>query len=580
MSPISVVSVNGKNKDEGVNTMKVVIVGGVAGGATAAARLRRLDETMEIIILERSGYISYANCGLPYYIGGSIKDKAALTLQTPQSFYDRFRIDVRIKQEVIAIDSKNKVVRIKNLENDIVYQETYDKLILSPGAKAIMPPIEGIENKKIFTLRTVEDTFKIHTFIEKENVRKAVIVGAGFIGLEMAENLKEKGIEVTIVQLTDQVMSPLDKDMAAVVQNYIRDCGINLMLETSLTKVIEKNNKTYAVLDNKKELECDILLMAVGVQPENTLAKQAGLSLGIRGAIQVDEDMQTSNEDIYAVGDAVEVNHFITNDKTVISLAGPANKQGRIVANHICGINSKYKGSQGSSILKIFDLHVASTGLNEREAKGAGIDYDYVIISSSDHATYYPNAKSMYIKVLFEKTTGRILGGQIVGYGGVDKRIDVLATTIRAKMTAFDLTELELAYAPPFSSAKDPINMIGYVIENILLNKVEQVHWENVINHPDEVMVLDTRTNREYENGHLDGVLNIPLDELREHLQDIPKDKELYVYCHSGLRSYLACRILLQHGFKCKNVAGGYGFYEHIMKNKVLNSKGTGPCGL
>lgn len=560
--------------------MKVVIVGGVAGGASAAARLRRLDEKAEIIMFERSGYISYANCGLPYYIGGMITDKESLTLQTPDSFYRRFKIDVRVYQEVIEIDSKAKKVTVKNLNDGSIYQESYDKLILSPGAKAIMPPIDGINNSNVFSLRTVENTFAIDQYIKEHQVAKAIVVGAGFIGLEMAENLKHRGIDVTIVQLMDQVMAPLDKDMAAVVQNYLRSQGIKLILEKSLTKIIEKNGQSYGILNDQTEVLCDLIIMAVGVQPENSLAKQAGITLGLKGAIVVNEYMQTNIEDIYAIGDAVAIKHLITKKDALIPLAGPANKQGRIVANHICGKSGKYQGSQGSSILKLFDMHIASTGLNEQDAINAGIDYDYVVLTSASHATYYPDAKSMFVKVLFELKTGRILGGQIVGFGGVDKRIDVLATAIRAKMTAFDLTELELAYAPPFSSAKDPINMAGYVIENILLDQVKQVHWSQVNDNLNDVQIIDTRTAEEYLQGHLKGALHIPVDELRDRLNEIDKDKELYVYCQSGLRSYLACQILQQYGYVCKNIAGGYGLYANIEKNKVMNATGKGPCGL
>ena len=396
--------------------MKVVIVGGVAGGATAAARLRRLDEDIEIVILERSGFISYANCGLPYYIGGTITDREDLTLQTPQSFYERFRIDVRVYNEVINIKSDDKKVVVRDLKNNQVYEENYDKLILSPGAKVIVPPIKGIDNEKVFSLRTVEDTFKIDDYIQRKSIQNVIVVGAGFIGLEMAENLKEKGMNVTIVQLMNQVMAPLDKDMASIVHNYMRYKGLHLLLETSLTQITEKNEKTYAILNDQEELETDLIIMAVGVVPENSLVKDIGIHLGIKGAIQVNEHMQTNIQDIYAVGDVVEVKHFVTENQAVISLAGPANKQGRIAANHICGMNSSYKGSQGSSILKLFDMHIASTGLNEREATSANIDYDYVILTSASHATYYPKSKSMFIKILFEKESGKIIGGQIIGF--------------------------------------------------------------------------------------------------------------------------------------------------------------------
>lgn len=562
---------------KGEMNMKVVIVGGVAGGASAAARLRRLNEDMEIVILERSAYISYANCGLPYYIGGSIQDKEVLTLQTPKSFYERFRIDVRTLNEVIQINKEDKKVIVRNLKDNCVYEESYDKLILSPGAKAIMPPIEGIGHSFVFSLRTVEDTMKIDSYLNEHIVKKAVVVGAGFIGLEMAENLKKRGIDVTIVQLTSQVMAPLDEDMAAVVHQYLKEQNIHLLLETSLTKIIKKDGKTYAVLNNEEELDCDLILMAVGVQPDTMIAKVAGIELGIKGAIKVNKYMQTNIKDIYAIGDAVEVKHFITHQDTLISLAGPANKQGRIVANHISGIDSEYKGSQGSSILKLFDLHIASTGLNEREAKAQNLNYDYAFITSSSHATYYPNSKSMYIKVVFDKDNGRILGGQIIGFDGVDKRIDVLATAIRAHMSAYDLTELELAYAPPFSSAKDPINMVGFVIENILTNKVKQMHWNEVCESNDSI-ILDTRTLYEYNKGHYTNAYHIPLDELRERMDELDHTKTIKVYCHSGLRSYIACRILSQKGFDCINIAGGYSIYE-IMKKDVFLARKLLPCG-
>ena len=558
--------------------MKVIIVGGVAGGASAAARLRRLDEDMEIIMIERSGYISYANCGLPYYIGGSIQDKEELTLQTPESFYQRFNIDVRILQEVIDINTQEKIVSIKNLKTNTEYQESYDKLILAPGAKAIVPAIEGINNTNVFSLRTVEDTFSIDQHIKTKEVKKAVVVGAGFIGLEMAENLKERGIEVTIVQLTKQVLAPLDQDMAAILHNCIRHRGIDLLLNTEVTKIVEKENKTYVILNTNEALQCDLIIMAIGVQPDSTLTTSTDIELGLKGAIKVNEHMQTNVTDIYAIGDVVEVTHYVTKKPAVISLAGPANKQGRIVANHICGIPSSYKGSQGSSILKMFDVHVATTGINEKEAKEANIDYDYVVITSASHATYYPGAKTMFIKVLFEKNKGRILGGQIVGFEGVDKRIDVLAMAIRAKMTAFDLTELDLAYAPPFSSAKDPMNMVGYVIENILLDKVQQVHWSEIENMPSNIQIIDTRTIQEYTQGHIKGSLHIPIDELRNRSKEISHDKEIYVYCQSGLRSYLACRILVQNGFTCKNISGGYVLYENIKANKEIEKERMKPC--
>ena len=560
--------------------MKVVIVGGVAGGATAAARLRRLDEQAEIIILERSGYISYANCGLPYYIGGEITERENLTLQTPESFYRRFRIDVRVCQEVIEIDPQNKSVTVCKLEDGTQYQEYYDKLILSPGAKPVIPDTPGVESNRIFTLRTVEDTFEIDAYIKQHQPKTATIIGGGFIGLEMAENLKNKGIDVTLLQRSGQVMPPLDSDMAAIVHNYMRANGIHLKLNAPVESYKETSNGIQVNLKNQMSFETDLVILAVGVVPENGLAKKAGLELGVKGAICTNTNMQTSEPDIYAVGDAVEVTHFVSGKKAVISLAGPANKQGRIAANHICGISSEFKGSQGSSVLKLFDMTIASTGLNAKEAGRLGMDFDYAIINAASHATYYPGAASITLKVLFETKTGRILGGQIVGFGGVDKRIDVLATAIRAKMTVYDLTELDLAYAPPYSSAKDPLNMIGYVMENLLTDKVKQIHWQEIDSIPKNAVVLDARTDMEYRRGHLDSVMHIPVDEIRDRMEELPKDKKIYVYCQSGLRSYIACRILKQNGFECYNISGGYGFYENLHYGSIPDPEGTGPCGL
>lgn len=566
--------------------MKVLIIGGVAGGATAAARLRRLDEQAEIIVFERSGYISYANCGLPYYIGGEITDQEELTLQTPESFYRRFRIDVRVRQEVLNIDAEAKCIKVRNLADGTEYAEHYDKLILSPGAHPVKPNLPGIENERIFTLRTVEDTLRIHKFTETEKPKSAVIIGGGFIGLEMAENLGRKGVDVTVIQRPGQVMSPLDKNMASIVHNYLRSKGVKLVLGASVTgfETEDAAGRLRTLIQNQKAVSADMVVLAVGVAPESVLAKGAGLKLGRKDAIVVNEYMQTSQPDIYAVGDAVEVKHFVSGEKALIALAGPANKQGRIAADHICGLNSSYKGSQGSSVLKLFDMTVASTGLNEKAAGDAGIEYDTVILSPASHATYYPGAAGMTMKVLFRKENGQILGAQIVGFGGVDKRIDVLATAIRAKMTAFDLTELDLAYAPPYSSAKDPVNMAGYLIENILTGNVKQVQWKVVENLPENGILLDTRTMWEYHSGHLEGAVHIPLDSLREVLAEenrvLPKEKTYYVYCQSGLRSYLACRILSQYGYDCYNIAGGYGFYQQTMLDAVPESEGKGPCGL
>ena len=563
-----------------VHILKIVIVGGVAGGATAAARLRRLNEKAEIIIIERSGYISYANCGLPYYIGGEITKKESLTLQTPESFFKRFRIDVRVKQEVIAIDAEQKSVQVNNLATGEVYEETYDKLILSPGAKVVKPNIDGTDLEKVFTLRTVEDTFAIDEFIKEKQPKSATVIGGGFIGLEMAENLIHKGLEVTVVQRSAHVMPTIDGDMAAILHNYMRNHGIKLCLNSGVTRLSEENGLMKTYIKDKEPVESDMIILAVGVVPESELAKKAGLELGIKGAIVTNAHMQTSNSDIYAVGDAVEVIHHVTGKKAVISLAGPANKQGRIAADHICGIASEFKGSQGSSIMKMFDMTVASTGLSKTAADREGYDSDYVVLTSASHASYYPGAESMHIKVVFEKENGRILGAQIVGFGGADKRIDVLATAIRANMDAYDLTELDLAYAPPYSSAKDPVNMAGFAICNILDGNVKQVHWEDLEELSENVTVLDTRTDAEYARGHLECAMHIPLDSLRERMQELQKEKVLYVHCQSGLRSYLACRILMQYGYECYNVSGGYGFYQNMMLDKQMKREGTGPCGL
>lgn len=561
--------------------MKVVIIGGVAGGATAAARLRRLDENAQIIILERSGYVSYANCGLPYYIGKEITERTELTLQTPQSFEARFNVDVRVNEEVIDIDTSSKTVTVKKLKEGSIYTESYDKLILSPGAKPIVPDIPGVEGKRVLTLRTVEDTFKIYDYIDEYAPKSAVVVGGGFIGLEMAENLINRNLKVTLLQRSAQVMPPLDADMAAIVHNYMRKMGVDLKLKSNIKEIIEEKDAMTVKLEDGGQYNADFVVLAVGVLPENTLAKKAGLKLGLKGAICTDECMRTSNEDIYAVGDAVEVTHFVSQKKAVISLAGPANKQGRIAADNICGLNSRFTGSQGSSVLKLFNMTIASTGLNEKQAKELGYKFDYVVLTSASHATYYPGAASMTVKVLFDLESGRILGGQIIGFGGADKRIDVLAVAIRANMTAYDLTQLDLAYAPPFSSAKDPVNMAGYAIENILKGLVKQVHWQDIIhNIQDDVIFLDARTAGEYNRGHIQGCIHIPVDELRGRLNELPKDKKIYVYCQSGLRSYIACRILSQDGFDCYNVSGGYGFYNNILKGSCLDPEGTGPCGL
>ncbi len=567
--------------------MKVVIIGGAAGGATAAARLRRLDESAEIVIIERTGYVSYANCGLPYYIGDVIADRSQLTLQTPESFRRHFDIDVRVEHEVLSIDRNSKTVSIRRLSDGSVYEESYDKLILSPGAKAVVPDLPGVGSSRMFTLRTVEDAFAIHSFLEREDARSALIMGGGFIGLEMAENLRSRGLEVTVVQRSNHVMPVLDDDMAAILHNHMREAGIKLMLDTHINgfeERVDESGRTIIVATTEEGpvFEADMALISIGVSPDSTLAADAGLELGMRGSIKVDSHMRTSDPCIYAVGDAVEVRHSVSGNRALIALAGPANKQGRIAAEEICGIECAFNGSQGSSVMKMFDLTAAATGLNCKTADAAGYDFDYVVISSPSRATYYPGTTNMTIKVIFETRSGRLLGAQIVGFEGVDKRIDVIATAIHANMTAYDLTELDLAYAPPYSSAKDPVNMAGFAICDILDGLVEQVHWRDAVRSTDPEriartaatghadpdgdddepsMLIDTRTPDEYAHDRIEWALNFPLDDLRDRLGELPRNRKLLVYCQSGLRSYIACRILTQHGFDCANVSGGYGFF-------------------
>ena len=546
--------------------MKVVVVGGVAGGASAAARLRRLDESAEIIMFERGEYISFANCGLPYYIGGEITDRAALTLQTPQSFHSRFHVDVRINSEVTAIDPKAKQVTVHSKDRG-EYTESYDKLILSPGAAPIRPPMEGADNERVFTLRNIPDTYKIRGYVEEQHPKSAVVVGGGYIGVEMAENLKNAGVDVTIVELADHVIAPLDYDMACDVHRYLKEKGVGLILQNGVQSIREEGGALRLTLSDG-EIDTDLVIMAVGVRPDTALAKEAGLELNRRGAIVVDEHMLTSDPDIYAVGDAVEVTDFVTGEKAYIPLAGPANKQGRIAADNICGIPTTYKNTQGSAVLKIFDMTVATTGVNERAAKAAGLDYDKVYTFSNSHASYYPGSTGMSIKTLYEKGTGKILGAQIVGFDGVDKRCDVLATAIRAGMTAKDLTELELCYAPPFGSAKDPVNFVGYVIENTLAGRVKNFFWDDVAKLPRDgsVTLLDVRTDLERENGqYIDGFIHIPVDELRERVGELDKSKPVYIHCRTGLRSYVACCMLAGLGFDCYNLSGGWRLYESIL---------------
>ena len=560
--------------------MKVVIVGGVAGGATAAARIRRLDEQAEIVVFERSGFISYANCGLPYYIGGVIEDPEELTLQTPESFFSRFRIHMKVYHEVIAIHPDKKTISVKNLENGNIFEEKYDKLLLSPGAKPVWPSLPGINSQKIFSLRTVEDTLRIKNFVMENNPKSAVMIGGGFIGLEMAENLRELGMEVTIVQRPKQLMNSFDTDMAAFIHNEVRKHGVNLALGHSVEGFKEVNDGINILLKDNVSIHTDMVVIAIGVSPETTLAKEARLALGMKDSILVNDRMETSASDIYAVGDAVQVKHFVTGENTLIALAGPANKQGRIAADNICGGDSRYSGSQGSSVIKIFDVTAATTGINEKTAKKLGLDVDTVILSPMSHAGYYPGGKVMTMKVIFEKETYRLLGAQIVGYEGVDKRIDVLATAIHARLKATQLKDLDLAYAPPYSSAKDPVNMAGFMIDNISKG-LKQWHLEDInkLSNDENIILLDTRTENEYSRGHINGFRNIPVDELRERIDEIDTGKTVYVICQSGLRSYIATRILEGYGFEAYNFAGGFRFYDAVMNDRALIEK-TYACGM
>lgn len=561
--------------------MKVVIVGGVAGGATAAARIRRLDEQAEIIVFERSGYISYANCGLPYYIGDVITDADDLTLQTPESFWKRFRIAMKVHHEVTAIHPERKAVTVQNLETGAVFDECYDKLLLSPGAQPTQPKLPGIGIDKLFTLRTVEDTFRIKEYINQYHPRSVVLAGGGFIGLELAENLRQIGMDVTIVQRPKQLMNPFDPDMAAFLHAEMRKHGIHLAMGYTVEGFEGKNGGVDVLLKDAAPIHADMVILAIGVTPESKLAKDAGLALGIKGSILANDRMETSVPDIYAVGDAVQVKHYVTGEASLISLAGPANKQGRIAADNICGGDSRYPGSQGSSIIKVFNLTAAVTGINETNSRRAGFPVDSVILSPMSHAGYYPGGKVMTMKVVFERESFRLLGAQIIGYDGVDKRIDVLATAIHAGMKATELKELDLAYAPPYSSAKDPVNMAGFMIDNIASGVLKQWHMDKLddLLQNDSVILLDTRTVGEFNRGHIPGFRNIPVDDLRNRIAELEPGKSVYVICQSGLRSYIACRILAGFGFDAYNFSGGYRFYEAVSHDRTLIQQAL-DCGM
>ena len=540
--------------------MNYLIIGGVAGGATVAARLRRMDEKANIILFERGKYVSYANCGLPYYIGDTINNREKLFVQTAKGFTDRFRIDIRTEQEVTAIRPDKKEVEIKNLSTGETYTETYDKLVLSPGAEPLRPGIEGIGSKKIFTLRNVPDTDTIKNYVNTENPKRAIVVGGGFIGLEMAENLHDLGIQVDVVEMANQVMAPLDFSMAAIVHRQLTDKGVGLHLEDGVSRFEEKDGGVTVHLRSGKQIATDMVLLSIGVRPETKLAKDAGLAIGERGGITVNDYMQTSDADIYALGDAVEVRHLVTGQPALIPLAGPANKQGRIVADNIVfGNKEKYPGSIGTSIAKVFDLTVATAGANAKLLQRNNIPYISSYTHGASHAGYYPGAVPLSIKILFAPENGKLLGAQIVGFNGVDKRIEMLAQVIQRGGTVHDLTELEHAYAPPYSSAKDPVNMAGFVAENILNKKSRIIQWRELAELPADTIRIDVRTHDEYKLGTIPGFINIPVDELREHLDELPKEKPIVVTCAVGLRGYLAYRILVQNGFKhVRNLSRGY----------------------
>ncbi len=550
--------------------MKVVIIGGVAAGATAAARLRRLSEDAEIVIIERSGFISYANCGLPYYIGGVIEDRKDLTLQTPESFWKRFRIEARVNSEALSIDRARKAVRIKDGKSGRIYDEGYDYLLLSPGAEAIVPDIPGIGSSKVFTLRHTEDSFAIREAAVRFKGGKAVVVGGGFIGLETAENLVHAGLSVTLIQRSDHVMKPFDDDMAAFLHKEIRRKGIDLRLSTSLLGFSEKEGKISAMTD-KGDFTADFAVLAIGVRPDSRLAADAGLETDRRGSIIVDDTMRTSDPAIYAAGDAVSITNRASGQKGMIALAGPANKEGRIAADNMAGIRSRYRGGTGVSVLKLFSLTAASAGMTEEAAAEAGIDYDTVFTLQSDHAGYYPGAEPLLLKLIYGKPDGRILGAQIVGKAGADKRIDAISHAIAMSLAADDLASLDMAYAPPYSSAKDPVNIAGYIASNKLSGLLDEFSYKDIDTiDPESSMLIDLRTPEETASGMIEGAVNIPLDELRDRLGEIDRSKTIYLYCRSGQRSYIGARILTGHGFKAKSLSGGYFLYSMIMKDKAL----------
>lgn len=555
--------------------MKILIVGGVAGGASAAARARRLSEDAEIILFERGEYISFANCGLPYYIGGEITDRDNLLVQTPEKMRARFNIDVRINSEVVAIDKDNKTITVFDKINKKQYQETYDALVLSPGAKPIRPNLPGIDDKRIFSLRNIPDMDAIDTFINTKNAKTAVVVGGGYIGLEMIEALKHRGIAVTLVELLDQVMAPIDKEMAGMLHQELSLHGVKLELGTSVAGFEPTEDKLNVNLSSGAKLAADFVILAIGVKPENDLAKAAGLKVGELGGIAVNSSMQTSDSNIYAVGDAVEITELVSGKPALIPLAGPANRQGRIAANNIFGRASIYNKTQGTGVCKVFNQTAAMTGLNEKLLQKFKSSYDKIYVHPFDHASYYPGAVPVSLKLLFDPKNGRILGAQAVGMKGVEKRIDLLATAIRGGLTVFDLEEMELCYAPPYGSAKDIVNQAGFTAANVIKGDVKNCHVADIVKPTDRQFLLDVRTPEEFAAGTLANAVNIPVDDLRAKLNEIPKDKELLVFCKAGLRGYIACRILTQHGFNCRNLSGGYTTYQFAQYQPIVTATVT-----
>ncbi|CAG19832.1 FAD-dependent oxidoreductase [Photobacterium profundum] len=561
---------------------KILIVGGVAGGASAAARARRLSEDAEIIMFERGEFVSFANCGLPYHIGGDIQDRSKLLLQTPESFLARFNVDVRVMNEVVNINRNEKTVTVKNLLDGNEYTERYDFLLLSPGAGPIVPPIPGVKNPLTYSLRNIPDMDRILQTIETNNVEHATVVGGGFIGLEMMEAFHQRGIKTTLLELADQVMTPVDKEMAGFAHAEIRDHGIDLRLGIALSGVeyvpethiasFESGESTEhqhisghlnLSLSNSESLETDLLIMAIGVRPETTLASEAGLKIGELGGIWTTPSMQTSDPAIYAVGDAIEEADFVTGNQTIVPLAGPANRQGRMAADNMLGRNESYQGTQGTAICKIFDLAIAATGKNEKQLKRDGVDYEKVYVHTASHASYYPGAEIVSFKMLFDPKSGKIFGAQAAGKDGVDKRIDIMAVAQRAGMTVEQLQHLELTYAPPYGSAKDVINQAAFVANNIIKGDATPIHFDEIDNLTDDQVLLDVRNPGELENGgYIEGTLNIPVDELRQRMHELPKDKEIVIYCQVGLRGNVAYRQLVNNGFKARNLIGGYRTYK------------------